>query len=158
MKQTVANMGAYILQIAFWVTVGLAGLALALTVSGLFSVLSYQVEQRANRAADDVTTLVANCRLCRCLPRTPSRFFAWQRRRSRPDSRSCPHRGPNRNSDVRASRSEPAKRFPLLRRAIFGPDRAHKDVTSGVNCSLDHRCRSFSVRLQDGPERRGACR
>ena len=42
-----AGMGAYILQIAFWVTVFLGGLALALTVSGLFSVLSYLVEQRA---------------------------------------------------------------------------------------------------------------
>jgi ABC-type antimicrobial peptide transport system permease subunit len=43
----VAGMGAYILQIVFWVTVVLGGLALALTVSGLFSVLSYLVEQRA---------------------------------------------------------------------------------------------------------------
>ena len=40
-------MGAYILQIAFWVTLALGGLALLLTVSGLFSVLSYLVEQRA---------------------------------------------------------------------------------------------------------------
>jgi len=45
--RTIAGMGAYILQIAFWVTVVLGGLALALTVSGLFSVLSYLVEQRA---------------------------------------------------------------------------------------------------------------
>ncbi len=45
--RTVAGMGAYILQIAFWVTLLLGGLALALTVSGLFSVLSYLVEQRA---------------------------------------------------------------------------------------------------------------
>jgi predicted permease len=45
--RTMAGMGVYILQIAFWVTVVLGGLALALTVSGLFSVLSYLVEQRA---------------------------------------------------------------------------------------------------------------
>ena len=45
--RTVAGMGVYILQIAFWVTLLLGGLALALTVSGLFSVLSYLVEQRA---------------------------------------------------------------------------------------------------------------
>ena len=45
--RTIAGMGAYILQIAFWVTLVLGGLALALTVSGLFSVLSYLVEQRA---------------------------------------------------------------------------------------------------------------
>ena len=35
------------LQIAFWLTVVLGGLALVLTVSGLFSVLSYVVEQQA---------------------------------------------------------------------------------------------------------------
>jgi ABC-type antimicrobial peptide transport system permease subunit len=40
-------MGAYLLRIAFWVTIVLGGLALALTVSGLFSVLSYLTEQRA---------------------------------------------------------------------------------------------------------------
>jgi ABC-type antimicrobial peptide transport system permease subunit len=45
--RTIAGMGAYLLQIAFWVTLVLGGLALALTVSGLFSVLSYLVEQRA---------------------------------------------------------------------------------------------------------------
>lgn len=45
--RTIAGMGAYILQIAFWVTLVLGGLALVLTVSGLFSVLSYLVEQRA---------------------------------------------------------------------------------------------------------------
>jgi predicted permease len=45
--RTRAGMGAYILQIVFWVTVVLGGLALALTVSGLFSILSYLVEQRA---------------------------------------------------------------------------------------------------------------
>ena len=45
--RTVAGMGAYILQIASWVTLVLGGLALLLTVSGLFSVLSYLVEQRA---------------------------------------------------------------------------------------------------------------
>ena len=45
--RTRAGMGAYILRIVFWVTVVLGGLALALTVSGLFSILSYLVEQRA---------------------------------------------------------------------------------------------------------------
>lgn len=44
--RTRAGMGAYVLQMVFWVTVALGGLALALTVSGLFSVLSYLVEQR----------------------------------------------------------------------------------------------------------------
>ncbi len=45
--RTMAGMETYFLQIAFWATLVLGGLALALTVSGLFSVLSYLVEQRA---------------------------------------------------------------------------------------------------------------
>ena len=44
--QRVARMDTYFLQLGFWLTVVLGGLALALTLSGLFSVLSYLVEQR----------------------------------------------------------------------------------------------------------------
>ena len=44
--RTVARIETYFLQLAFWLTVVLGGLALALTLSGLFSVLSYLVEQR----------------------------------------------------------------------------------------------------------------
>jgi predicted permease len=44
--RTMAGMGTYLLRMAFWSTFVLGGLALALTVSGLFSVLSYLVEQR----------------------------------------------------------------------------------------------------------------
>jgi predicted permease len=44
--RTVARLEMFFLQIAFWVSVILGGLALLLTVSGLFSVLSYLVEQR----------------------------------------------------------------------------------------------------------------
>jgi len=44
--RTMAQMPAYFMQIAFWMTLVLGTLALALTLSGLFSVLSYLVEQR----------------------------------------------------------------------------------------------------------------
>jgi predicted permease len=46
LMRTVAGAETYFLQVAFWLTVILGGLALALTLSGLFSVLSYLVEQR----------------------------------------------------------------------------------------------------------------
>ena len=44
--RTMARMEAYFLGMAFWLTAALGGLALLLTLSGLFSVLSYLVEQR----------------------------------------------------------------------------------------------------------------
>ena len=44
--QTFARTNTYILGTSFWLTVVLGALALLLTVSGLFSVLSYLVEQR----------------------------------------------------------------------------------------------------------------
>ena len=44
--QTFARAEAYILGIPFWLTLVLGALALFLTLSGLFSVLSYVVEQR----------------------------------------------------------------------------------------------------------------
>jgi predicted permease len=42
----VTRIETYLLRVGFWFTVVLGGLALALTVSGLFGVLSYLVEQR----------------------------------------------------------------------------------------------------------------
>jgi predicted permease len=44
--RTVARIETFFLQMAFWISLILGGLALLLTVSGLFSVLSYMVEQR----------------------------------------------------------------------------------------------------------------
>ena len=44
--RTAAQLNTLLLERAFWASVFLGGLALALTVSGLFSVLSYLVEQR----------------------------------------------------------------------------------------------------------------
>ena len=47
LARTIAGAETYFLELAFWLTVVLGGLALALTLSGLFSVLSYLVEQRS---------------------------------------------------------------------------------------------------------------
>jgi predicted permease len=44
--RSLARMEAYLLAIPFWITLVLGTLALVLTVSGLFSVISYLVEQR----------------------------------------------------------------------------------------------------------------
>ena len=44
--RTLARLETFFLQVAFWVSLVLGALALLLTVSGLFSVLSYLVEQR----------------------------------------------------------------------------------------------------------------
>lgn len=44
--RTLASLETSFLQVAFWVSLVLGALALVLTVSGLFSVLSYLVEQR----------------------------------------------------------------------------------------------------------------
>jgi len=44
--QTIASAEVYLLSVPFWLTLALGMLALALTISGLFSVLSYVVEQR----------------------------------------------------------------------------------------------------------------
>ena len=44
--RTLTRMAAYLLAIPFWLTLVLGALALLLTLSGLFSVLSYLVEQR----------------------------------------------------------------------------------------------------------------
>jgi predicted permease len=45
--RTISGLQTYMLRVAFSVTIVLGGLALVLTVSGLFSVLSYVVEQQA---------------------------------------------------------------------------------------------------------------
>jgi ABC-type antimicrobial peptide transport system permease subunit len=44
--ETMRRGAEYLLAIPFWLTLGLGALALLLTLSGLFSVLSYLVEQR----------------------------------------------------------------------------------------------------------------
>ena len=49
--RTLAGLETYFLQVAFWVAFVLGILALLLTLSGLFSVLSYLVEQRTKEIA-----------------------------------------------------------------------------------------------------------
>jgi len=44
--RTVSRISTYFLQLGFWLTLVLGGLALLLTLSGVFSVMSYLVEQR----------------------------------------------------------------------------------------------------------------
>ncbi len=44
--RTLAGLDTYILRLVFWVTAALGVLALALTLSGIFSVLSYLIEQQ----------------------------------------------------------------------------------------------------------------
>jgi hypothetical protein len=44
--ETIAGIEVYLLSVPFWLTLVLGGLALLLTLSGLFSVLSYLVERR----------------------------------------------------------------------------------------------------------------
>ena len=65
--RTLAGMETFFLQVGFWLTVVLGGLALTLTLSGLFSVLSYVVEQRTKEigvrmtlgaTTQDVTRLI----------------------------------------------------------------------------------------------------
>jgi predicted permease len=65
--RTLARLETYFLQIAFWSSLVLGALAVALTVSGLFSVLSYLVEQRSREigvrmalgaSSRDVTQLI----------------------------------------------------------------------------------------------------
>ena len=84
--QNMARMEAYLLAIPFWLTFVLGALALVLTLSGLFSVLSYLVEQRTqgNRRADGHRRDASKHRRARAVAAGPAG-------RRRPAPRGQPH-------------------------------------------------------------------
>jgi predicted permease len=62
--RTVAGMESYFLKVGFWMTLALGGLALLLTLSGLFSVLSYLVEQRTREIGVRIALGATNRSIC----------------------------------------------------------------------------------------------
>ena len=118
--RTMARMETYFLQIAFWMTFVLGGLALVLTLSGLFSVLSYLVEQRkkelsvrmalgATRRNVVRTGAVAIGASCRLRPARRRRSGCGARRRPDVDAR-----GRNDRQHCSRSRSGRLRRQPAL--------------------------------------------
>jgi hypothetical protein len=143
--RTLARMETYFLQVAFWITVVLGGLALVLTVSGLFSVLSYLVEgnrrphgARRDHAKRRAAGAVAVAR--------PGRRRAGRGRRAGCRSRDCPvddaggcddHRDRSRAGSGRVRR-EPARRRVGVRacrarsRAARRTHRSHRHPQAGL--------------------------
>jgi predicted permease len=75
--RTLARLETFILQIAFWVSLVLGGLALLLTVSGLFSVLSYLVEQRTREIGVRMALGASSRKVARLVLAQTTRPVAW---------------------------------------------------------------------------------
>lgn len=72
--RTLARLETFFLQVAFWVSLVLGGLTLLLTVSGLFSVLSYLVEPRSREIGVRMALGASSrkvAQLILCDPRNP---------------------------------------------------------------------------------------
>ena len=70
MLMLIANVNGYLLRTSFWITVALGVLALLLTLTGLFSVLSYLVEQRTREIGVRMALGASNSKI--------GRLVLWQ--------------------------------------------------------------------------------